>query len=354
MNGLQLFGMDSAIALMLLRDGLTSGAIYALLGVAMVLVFTVTRVLFVPQGEFVAFAALSMVAFEEGHVPGIAGLMLTAATLATLSQLVLKRKMLDSRRAARIFAIEFGLPSLLWVVVQWTAPMKLGLLLAIPLTVAMSTLLGCAVYRIVFEPLEKASVLVLLIAAFGVHMVMLGMGLYFFGPEGFQTLPLVDKVFMLGNQRLRADDLIVLVSVALLMLAMAGFFTHSMAGKALRASAINRIGASLVGISTASTGVIAFALAASVGAISGIMIGPVTTVYYDTGFLIGMKGLVAAVLGGLVSFPTTVLAAMVLAVFESACAFWASGYKEVLVFLLVLPVLLWRSIAVPHDQDEDD
>ena len=62
MNGVQLYGMDSTIALLLLRDGLTSGAIYALLGVAIVLVFTVTRVLFVPQGEFVAFAALSMVA----------------------------------------------------------------------------------------------------------------------------------------------------------------------------------------------------------------------------------------------------------------------------------------------------
>ena len=354
MNGLQLYGMDSAIALQLLRDGLTSGAIYALLGVAMVLVFTVTRVLFVPQGEFVAFAALSMVAFEEGHVPGIAGLLLATAALATVSQLVLKRKTLVPLRVARIVAIEFGLPALLWLVVQWIAPMRLGLLLAIPLTVAMSTLLGSAVYRIVFEPLEQASVLVLLIAAFGVHMVMLGMGLYFFGPEGFQTLPLVDRVFMLGSQRLRADDLIVLASVALLMLTMAGFFTHTMAGKALRASAINRIGASLVGIATARTGAIAFALAAAVGAVSGILIGPVTTVYYDTGFLIGLKGLVAAVLGGLVSFPATVLAALVLAVFESVCAFWASGYKEVLVFLLVLPVLMWRSFAAPHDHDEED
>jgi branched-chain amino acid transport system permease protein len=167
-------------------------------------------------------------------------------------------------------------------------------------------------------------------------------------------LPLVDRAFQLGDLRLQAGDLIVLASSALLMLALAGLFTRTMAGKALRASAVNRIGASLVGIATARTGVIAFALAAAVGAVSGILIGPVTTVYYDTGFMIGLKGLVAAVLGGLVSFPATVLAALLLGVFESACAFWASGYKEVLVFLLLLPVLLWRSFAAPHGHDEEE
>jgi branched-chain amino acid transport system permease protein len=346
--------MDSTIALLLLRDGLTAGAIYALLGVAMVLVFTVTRVLFVPQGEFVAFAALSMVAFEEGRLPGIAPLLLVAGAVAAVSQLVQSRHILSPRLVARIVAIEFGLPALVWLLVRLIAPTRPGLLLAIALTVAMSTLLGTAVYRIVFQPLEQASVLVLLIAAFGVHMVLLGMGLYFFGPEGFQTLPLVDQAFMLGSQRLKADDLIVLASVALLMLALAAFFTRTMAGKALRASAINRVGASLVGIATTRAGLIAFGLAAAVGAVSGILIGPVTTVYYDTGFMIGLKGLVAAVLGGLVSFPATVLAAVALAIFESVCAFWASGYKEVLVFLLVLPVLLWRSFAAPHGHDEDE
>jgi branched-chain amino acid transport system permease protein len=346
--------MDSTIALLLLRDGLTAGAIYAMLGVAMVLVFTVTRVLFVPQGEFVAFAALSMVAFEEGRVPGIAGLMLVAAVLATVSQLVQSRKTLNGRLAARIVALELGLPGLLWLLVNFAAPAKPGLAVSIGLTVALSTLLGMAVYRIVFQPLQQASVLVLLIAAFGVHMVLLGLGLYFFGPEGFQTLPLVDQAFELGGLRLKAGDLIVLASAALLMLALAGFFARTMAGKALRASAVNRIGASLVGIATARTGVIAFALAAAVGAVSGILIGPVTTVYYDTGFMIGLKGLVAAVLGGLVSFPATVLAALLLAVFESACAFWASGYKEVLVFLLLLPVLLWRSFALPHGHEDDE
>ena len=346
--------MDLNILVLLLRDGLTTGAVYAMLGVALVLVFAVTRVLFVPQGEFVAFAALTMVAFDEGRVPGLAGLLLALAVLATVSRLVQSRSELSIRNGLRIVAVELALPLLLWAVVKMLAPMKLGLSVTIPLTIAMLTLIGTAVYRIVFEPLAQASVLVLLIAAFAVHMGLLGLGLYFFGPEGFQSQPLSDVAFQLGALRAKMHDVIVLVTVAALMGGLWWFFGRTLQGKALRASAVNRTGASLVGISTARTGVVAFALAAAIGAVSGILVGPVTTVYYDTGFMIGLKGLVAAVLGGLVSYPLTLVAALGLGLFEAGSAFWASSYKEVLVFLLVLPVLLWRSLVSPHvDGDEE-
>lgn len=345
--------MDLNILLLLGRDGLTTGAVYAMLGVAMVLVFAVTRVLFVPQGEFVAFAALTMVAFEDGRVPGLAGLLLVLALLATVSRLIQSRAALSISAIVRIVAAELVLPSLLWGVVEVLAPMKLGLIVSIPLTIAMVTLIGTAVYRIIFEPLAQASVLVLLIAAFGVHMALLGLGLYFFGPEGFQAQPLSDIAFQLGTLRAKMHDAIVLVTVAALMGALWWFFARTLQGKALRASAVNRTGASLVGISTARTGVIAFALSAAIGAVSGILVGPVTTVYYDTGFMIGLKGLVAAVLGGLVSYPLTVVAALALGLFEAGSAFWASSYKEVLVFMLVLPVLLWRSLMSSHSEDEE-
>lgn len=345
--------MDLNIFMLLARDGITTGAIYAMLGVALVLLFAVTRVLFVPQGEFVAFAALTMVAFEEGRTPGLAGLMLALATLATLSRLIQVRGEWSVPAVARIVALEMTLPVILWLLVKLLAPMKLGLIASIPLTIAMVTLIGTAVYRIIFEPLAQASVLVLLIAAFGVHMVLLGLGLYFFGPEGFQTQPLSSTVFNLGTLRTKMHDVIVLLTVAALMAAMWWYFSRTLQGKAMRASAVNRTGASLVGISTARNGVIAFAMAAAIGAVSGILVGPVTTVYYDTGFMIGLKGLVAAVLGGLVSYPLTFAAALLLALFEAGSAFWISSYKEVLVFLLVLPVLLWRSLVSPHTEEDE-
>jgi hypothetical protein len=88
------------------------------------------------------------------------------------------------------------------------------------------------------------------------------------------------------------------------------FFERSLVGKALRACASNRLGARLVGIPTALAGQTAFALAAGLGAVSGILIGPIVTIYYDSGFLIGLKAFVAAIVGGLVSYPPAALAAI--------------------------------------------
>jgi branched-chain amino acid transport system permease protein len=62
--------MNTNVALILLQDGLVSGAIYILLATALVLVFSVTRVVFVPQGDLVAFTALTLSAFEAGQRPG--------------------------------------------------------------------------------------------------------------------------------------------------------------------------------------------------------------------------------------------------------------------------------------------
>ena len=110
------------------------------------------------------------------------------------------------------------------------------------------------------------------------------------------------------------------------------FFGFTLTGKALRATAVNRLGARLVGIRTTLSGQIAFLMAALIGAISGILIVPITTLYYDTGFLIGLKGFVAAIIGGLVSYPLTAVAALVVGIVEAFSSFYASDFKEVIVF----------------------
>jgi branched-chain amino acid transport system permease protein len=346
--------MNSTILALLARDALTTGAIYALIAIAFVLVFAVTRVLFIPQGEFVAFAALSMVAFEEGRIPGAAGLLLLLAGVALISRLISARRDLSLRLGARIVVVEIVAPVAMWGLVAVVAPMKPGPLISAGLTLTIMVMIGMTIYRAVFQPMEKASVLVLMIAAFGVHFALLGLGLYFFGPEGFRTQPFADFSWSVGGGvSLKLQDAIVLLSSMALMLALWWFFARTVVGKALRASAVNRVGASLVGISTARTGQIAFALAAGIGAISGVLIGPVTTIYFDTGFVIGLKGLIAAVLGGLVSFPLTVAAALGVAAIESLAAFWASSYKEAIVFFLTLPVLLALSLAAPQGPEDE-
>ena len=103
---------------------------------------------------------------------------------------------------------------------------------------------------------------------------------------------------------------------------------------------------------TQLTGATAFALASTIGAISGVLIAPITTIYYDTGFLIGLKGFVAAIIGGLSSFPVTALAAIGVGLVEAFASFFASNYKEIIVFSLIIPVLVWRSLTTdPHEEE---
>ena len=141
---------------------------------------------------------------------------------------------------------------------------------------------------------------------------------------------------------------------ALLIGALYFYFERSLSGKALRATAVNRLGAQLVGIGTTQAGRLAFTLAAAMGALCGVLIAPMTTVYYDGGFLIGLKGFVGAIVGGLVSYPVAAAGALLVGLLESYSSFWASAYKEVIVFTLIIPVLLWRSLSSKHtDEDEE-
>jgi branched-chain amino acid transport system permease protein len=131
-------------------------------------------------------------------------------------------------------------------------------------------------------------------------------------------------------------------------------FERSLYGKALRATAINRIGARLSGIPTSFAGSLSFTLAALIGAIAGILISPMTTIYYDTGFLIGLKGFVAAILGGMVSYPLAAAGALLVGLLESFSSFWWSAFKESIVFTLIIPVLLWRSLTTRHVEEEEE
>jgi branched-chain amino acid transport system permease protein len=75
-------------------------------------------------------------------------------------------------------------------------------------------------------------------------------------------------------------------------------------------------------------------------------------VYYDSGFLVGLKGFVGAIIGGLVSYPLAAAGALLIGLIESFASFWASQYKEVIVFTLILPVLLWRSLTTRHHEED--
>jgi Branched-chain amino acid ABC-type transport system, permease components len=345
--------MDFSIASILLLDGVTNGAIYALLAMATVLVFAVTRVIYIPQGEYVAFAALTVGMMQLGQVPGTVWFLLAmAVAVAVLDAVDGVRGRQGMRRIALQALRTLAWPVAVSLLTLWLAPQRPSLLVQALLTLALVTPFGSLIYRLAYQSLADASVLVLLIVSVGVHFALTGLGLLFFGAEGFRNPGFWDERFSLGALSLSGQTLIIFAATAALIVGLWLFFERSLAGKALRATAVNRLGARLMGISSNGAGRLSFTMAAFIGALSGLLIGPTTTIFYDSGFLIGLKGFVAAVFAGLASYPAALAGAMIVGVLEAFSSFWASAFKEVIVFTFILPVLLWRSWRDPHIEEE--
>ena len=345
--------MDLQIALLLAQDGITNGAIYALLALALVLVFAVTRVIFIPQGEFVAFGALTLASLQTGKLPGTLWLLLGMGAVITLIEFAKAVRERRIRRIPSILLLNCGVPLILAGILFAVSPATLPLPVQVILALMLVVPLGPMIYRLAYQPIAEASVLVLLIVSVAVHVTLIGLGLYFFGAEGSRTPAFTDTSFAIGDALLQGQTLLVVVASAVLIVALYLFFERTIYGKALRATAMNRTGARLMGISATLAGRLSFTLAALIGAFSGILISPITTIYYDSGFLIGLKGFVGAIIGGLASYPLAAAGAILVGLLESYSSFWASAFKEVIVFTLIIPVLLWRSLTTRHIEEEE-
>jgi branched-chain amino acid transport system permease protein len=345
--------MNLDIALLLAQDGVTNGAIYALLALALVLAFAVTRVIFIPQGEFVAYGALTLVAVQAGRTPGTIALLITAGALVAIMELVAAARMRRWRGLPSVIGWNVVYPLALFGLFKAIGVQQLAAPLQILLALAIVVPLGPMVYRLAYQPLAEASVLMLLIVSVAVHVVMVGLGLLVFGAEGARTAPFSEGAIRLGTLTASAQSLWVIgCSLALIVLLYLAF-ERTVYGKALRATAINRLGARLMGIPTEFAGKLSFFLCAGIGALSGILMAPITTIYYDTGFLIGLKGFVGAIIGGLASYPVAAAGALLVGLLEAYSSFWASAYKEVIVFTLIIPVLLWRSLKSHHVEEDE-
>ena len=372
--------MDSSIALILAQDGLVTGAVYALLAIGLVLVFSVTRVIFIPQGELVTYGALTIATIQLNGFPKIIylqmvlGLYLFVLELLKLGKSVhqniknsssnvqfkelIHNKEAEFKALIPSFLQFIFVPGLLWAllyVLQASEVLaQMGVLSQILLTLCLVAPLGSMLFKSVFEPVSDASVLVLLILSVALHLSLMGLGLWMFGAEGGRSKPLLELNLDWGAFSMSGQSIFVIVSSVILMIVFSLYFQYSMSGKALRATAINRLGARLMGINVKTSGQLAFLLAAFLGAFSGILIGPITTIYYDSGFIIGLKGFVGAILGALASYPLAACGALLVGLLESYVSFWASAYKEVWVFSLIIPALMWRSFKHARLLDEDE
>jgi branched-chain amino acid transport system permease protein len=277
----------------LLLTGLTVGSIYALVALGFVLIYNVTGILNFAQGEFAMLGAL-----------------LCATALA------------------------------------WHLPLSLAALIA----VAAVCLLGALTERLAVEPAYGSHPLTLIIITFGVSMAFRGLALMLWGadpyplPEFSPGPALVLLGGVLVRQAVWAIGLSIVVVGALFL-----FFAHTVPGAAVRACADNPFACRLVGISPRRMSLFAFTLSAGLGAAAGIVIAPITGATYDMGLALGLKGFVAAVIGGLTSAPAAVAGGYLVGVIETlTTGYLAPGYGSAITFLVLLAVLYFAREGLLH------
>jgi branched-chain amino acid transport system permease protein len=346
--------VDFTTALLLLQDGLVTGAIYALLALALVLVFTTTRLLLISQGEFVTFSALTFANLQTGATPKIVWLIGVLALAGAVLDLFDATKERRVSSACKGIAARLVVNAALIALAVWLGRRPMPALAGAAVAVVLVTALGPLLYRVAFQPMASATIRSLFVVAIALHFVLEGLGLAMFGGEGFRADPMLDFAFPLGPVTVTGQTLLVAAVVIILFVGVRIFFGTTLPGKALRAAAVNRVGAQLVGIRSRMTGQLAFTLAAFIGAQSGVLMAGLTTVYYDSGLLIGLKAVLGAVCGAMVSYPGAIIGALGVGVLESFAAFFSSSLSEALVFGALIPVLLWLSLPVSAREEGEE
>jgi branched-chain amino acid transport system permease protein len=282
--------------LQLVVAGLSSGAIYALVAMGFVAVFSVSGVINLAQGEFAA----------------IGGLVALGGTDAGL-------------------------------------PLPLALLVGLLVVVVVAVLMQ----RLTIAPVRRMTTLTSIILTLGVSTALKAGLLLVFGPQARGLAPLPGADLLIGGVSIRAQELWILGATAVAAVAVSLFYDRTLLGKALRACAEQPVAARLVGISPKAAATVAFALAGLLGAVAGVLASPIQFTAWDSGLLLGLKGFVAATLGGLVSVRGAVLGGLVLGVLESLTAGYVdSGYRDAVAFVLLIVVLVARPAGVFGRQAE--
>jgi branched-chain amino acid transport system permease protein len=284
-------------------DGVRGGSIYALIALGFVVVHSVTGVVNFAQGEFVMLGAMLCITAYHSQ-------------FAVMSSLAAPWRMVS----------------------------------AVLLAVAGTTMIGAALERLVIYPARRAPVVALIIITIGATIAVRASALIVWGTRpyflpAFTTLEMEDLAFRFSGLIVRAQSLWIWGAVAATLIALAFFFERTIVGKALRACAINRRAAQLMGISPSRMSLFAFSLAAALGAIGGIVMAPTTRPTYDMGLMLGLKGFVAAIMGGLISAPGAVIGGLVLGIVENVGAgVTSAGYKDIIVFVTLVLILILRSL----------
>ena len=341
--------MESSIAVFLGVDGITNGAVYALMALSLVLVYTTTRVVNIAQGDYLTFGAMSFASLASGTLAPLVYLVLGAGAVAMALDM---RKAIAFKRNPLVPLGKYLGAGALLVALTAAALhfpfMPLQMLAALVLVAAM----GPIIYQLTVEPNPGNPPIVLLTCSVGVTLILHPLGLLLWGADSITVNPLSDMRIDLAGVDLAMQSIIIFAAALAMTLGLFLFFRFSLYGKALRAASINREGALYCGVPVGTVGRLSYFIAAGMSALGGMLLAPLVTANYEMGFVVGLKGLVGAVMGGLVTYPLSLAGVFLVGVFESFSAYFSSAYRDALVFALVIPILLWRSASHGDDLDE--
>ena len=270
-------------------SGLTVGAIYALVALGFTLIYKASDIINFAQGEFVML-----------------GGMIT------------------------VFVAHAGVP----------------LPLAALIAIAATTAIGLALHRFAIEPARGATSVALIMITIGASIFLRGTAQIVFDRR-FHSLPPLfgaDPI-QFGGAAILPQSLVVLGSATVIVFVLWLFIERTIFGKAVIATAANRLAARLIGVDTRRIVAFSFAVSAAIGAIAGVLITPIALTSYDAGTLLALKGFAAAMLGGIGSAPGAVVGGILIGMFEAlAAGYLSSNYKDAVAFLIILVVL----VAIPQ------
>jgi branched-chain amino acid transport system permease protein len=275
--------MDSLLQFTM--SGLTVGAIYGLVALGFTVIFNVSGVVNFAQGEFVMLGGM-----------------------------------------VTVFAAAAGFPVAAAAVVAIVVAVVTGLLLD----------------ALAIRPARNAGPITLIIITIGAALVIRGLAQISFDKEfhrlaGFSG----DAPIHIAGAAILPQTFWIIVGTLALLAGLWWFMTHTLTGKALRATAANRLAAELVGIDTRLVTTLAFGVSAAIGAVAGILITPVTLTNYDVGTMLALKAFVASVLGGMGHPVGAVVGGMLLGLLEAfAAGYLSSSYKDAAAIVVLLMVLL--------------
>ncbi len=207
-------------------------------------------------------------------------------------------------------------------------------------------IVGVGVQFFILRPLQQrqAPAINVVIATLGVAIILRNVALALWGADA-QVLPspVISDRITIGSLNITGQDVLIVVVAIVLMLILQYVLKKTKEGTALRAVAQDRYAAAIMGIDTKKSDAIAFALSAAMGAAAGLLIAPVFFVTFNMGSGIGLKGFVAAVIGGLGSIPGAIVGGFFLGIVESlAGGQISSGYRDAITFTLLILVLWLR------------